>query len=69
MEVPMQKKDLLARLLALIGTVLVWLPIAVMVISSILGLIRSGMLNMDYLLLQRWHLYPSSAACSSGGQR
>jgi hypothetical protein len=50
MEVSVQKKDPLARLLALIGTVLVWLPIAVMVISSILGLIRSGMFNMDYLL-------------------
>lgn len=46
----MKRKDTLARILALIGTVLVWFPIAFAIITSIFFLIRSGRFSMDYLI-------------------
>jgi hypothetical protein len=46
----MENKNIFNRILAIAGTVLVWLPIAAPVFFSAAMLIRSGMLRMDYLM-------------------
>jgi hypothetical protein len=46
----MDKKDILTRVLALVGTVLVWLPVLATVLISLAGSIRSGMFRFDYLM-------------------
>jgi len=46
----MQRKDLLTRILAVSGTVLVWIPLLAPLFFSILHLIRSGQLIFDYLM-------------------
>jgi hypothetical protein len=46
----MDKHPLLTKLLATIGTVLLWLPIAAMVFFSIAHLIGTGRFLMDYLM-------------------
>lgn len=44
------KRDKLTKILAIIGTVLLWAPFAFMVITSIVGSIASGAFHMDYLI-------------------
>ena len=46
----MKPKDTPGRILAEIGTILVWLPVAASLISTILLLIQSGVFQIDYLL-------------------
>ena len=44
------KLDKVAMVCAVIGTILVWLPILIMLITSIIGSISAQMFLMDYLL-------------------
>ncbi len=46
----MNKRDALARWLAVVGTVLVWLPIAAPILFSIGLMIRAGIFRFDYLM-------------------
>ena len=46
----MNRRSALTRTLAIIGTILVWLPIAFMVLTSVIGSAQSGIFRMDYLL-------------------
>jgi hypothetical protein len=46
----MEKKGFLTKFLAITGTVLEWLPILVMIATSTMGTLRSGMFRMDYLI-------------------
>lgn len=46
----MKKKTLMTRILAITGTILLWLPIAAMVIFTVARLIRGNRFMMDYLL-------------------
>lgn len=46
----MEKKNTLTKILAIMGTVLVWFPILVAVILSIAHLIRSGQFLFDFLI-------------------
>lgn len=46
----MENKNVFTKILAITGTVLVWLPIAAPVFFSAAVLIRSGMFRMDYLM-------------------
>src|SRR5512135_1395865 len=46
----MQKKDLLTKILAVIGTVLAGFPILATILTSLLGSIRSSMFRFDYLM-------------------
>lgn len=46
----MEKKKRISWILALIGSILVWLPIAAMLFASIAGSLRSGQFRMDYLI-------------------
>jgi len=46
----MIKLDKVALVCAVIGTILVWLPILIMLITSIIGSISAQMFLMDYLL-------------------
>ena len=46
----MDKNPLLTKVLAIIGTVLLWLPLAVMVVLTIVHVSRSGRFMMDYLI-------------------
>jgi len=46
----MEKKDVLAKVLAVIGTVLVWFPIIATIVLSIIGSIRSHIFLFDYLM-------------------
>lgn len=46
----MNRRSTLMRTLAIIGTILVWSPIAFMVLTSAIGSARSGIFRMDYLL-------------------
>ncbi len=46
----MDKKNILTRILAITGTVLVWFPILAAVIFSIAHLIRSGEFRFDFLI-------------------
>jgi len=46
----MGKKDVLTRILAIIGTVLVWLPLLAPVIFSLVTLFQRGRFLFDYLM-------------------
>lgn len=46
----MNRRSALTRTLAIIGTILVWLPIAFMVLTSVIGSAQSGIFRMDYLI-------------------
>ncbi len=46
----MEKKKSLAKILAIVGTVLVWLPILAPIIFSIIALIGDGRFRFDYLM-------------------
>ena len=47
----MNRKDVLTRLLAVVGTVLVWTPILFAVLTSVAGTISRRMFRFDYLML------------------
>ena len=46
----MNRKDVLTRLLAVVGTVLVWIPILFTVLTSVVGTISRRMFRFDYLM-------------------
>lgn len=46
----MDRKDVLTRMLAILGTVLVWTPILFTVLTSIVGTISSRVFRFDYLM-------------------
>jgi hypothetical protein len=46
----MDRKDVLTRILAILGTVLVWTPILFTVLTSIVGTISSRVFRFDYLM-------------------
>lgn len=46
----MEKRIILTKVLAVIGTVLVWFPIVATVVLSIVGSIRSHIFRFDYLM-------------------
>ncbi len=46
----MKKKDVLTKILAIIGTTLIWLPIVAAVIIGIVFLFRAGFFRIDYLI-------------------
>jgi hypothetical protein len=46
----MARKGLFTKILAITGTVFVWLPILAPVIFSVMFFTRSRMLRMDYLM-------------------
>jgi hypothetical protein len=46
----MRKRDVLAKILAVVGTVLVWLPILAPILFSGVALVRSHMFRFDYLM-------------------
>jgi hypothetical protein len=51
MEVtPMPKRNLLTKIIAVVGTILVWLPILSPILFSLAFLIRSGIFRFDYLM-------------------
>lgn len=45
-----EKKDVLTKILAIVGTVLVWLPIAAPLLFGLLHSLRSGRVLIDYLM-------------------
>jgi hypothetical protein len=47
---PMNKRDALARWLAVVGTVLVWFPIVAPILFSVGLMIRAGIFRFDYLM-------------------
>ncbi len=56
----MKTKRVAARILAVVGTVLVWFPIAFMAITSFLRLIETGQVRIDFLL--PFELFPATLA-------
>jgi hypothetical protein len=46
----MENKNILTKILAIAGTVLVWLPIAAPVFFTAAVLLRAGIFRMDYLM-------------------
>lgn len=46
----LKKKDILTRILVIVGTVLVWLPIAAPLLLGLLHSLRSGRLLIDFLM-------------------
>jgi hypothetical protein len=58
-----EKKDILTKGLAIIGTALVWFPILAPVVLSVIGLIADGLFRFDYLMPAE--LFP--AALAGGG--
>ena len=46
----MEKKNVLTKGLAIVGTVLAWFPILATIIISALGFFRRGFLRVDYLM-------------------
>lgn len=46
----MGRKDILTKILAIVGTVLVWIPILTPVVFSVIRLIESGRFLFDYLM-------------------
>jgi hypothetical protein len=46
----MDRKDVFTKLLAVAGTVLVWIPILFTVLTSIVGTASSGIFRFDYLM-------------------
>jgi hypothetical protein len=46
----MEKKDTLSKILAIVGTVLVWIPILAPVIFGLVSLAMDGIYRFDYLM-------------------
>ena len=46
----MGKKNLLTKICAIAGTMLVWLPVLAAILFSVIGLIRDGSFNLDFLI-------------------
>ena len=46
----MERKSVFTRVLAVVGTVLVWFPILAMILTSVVGSVARGKLMMDYLM-------------------
>jgi hypothetical protein len=46
----MEKKDILTKILAIVGTVLVWIPLLAPVLFSIFGFIAERVFRFDYLM-------------------
>jgi hypothetical protein len=46
----MVKKDLISKILAPIGTILVWFPILATLVTGVFGSLSSGQFRMDYLM-------------------
>lgn len=46
----MERKDVLTKILAIVGTVLVWFPILAPILLSVVGLITSRVFHLDYLM-------------------
>ncbi len=46
----MEKKDTLSKILAMVGTVLVWIPILAPVIFGFVSLVMDGIYRFDYLM-------------------
>ena len=46
----MEKKDVLTKILAILGTALIWFPILAPFILAVTFLIRAGMFRFDYLM-------------------
>jgi len=46
----MTKKIVISKVLAIIGTVMVWLPILVMLVTGVIGSIERNRLMVDYLI-------------------
>ena len=56
----MENKGVLTRILAMAGTVLVWLPILFTLLTPVIGTISSRMLRFDYLMPAE--LFPAALA-------
>jgi hypothetical protein len=59
----MEKKDVLTKILAIVGTVLVWIPILAPVVFSVIRFIAQRRFRFDYLMPAE--LFP--AALVGGG--
>lgn len=46
----MNPRSTLTRILAIAGTILVWLPIAFMLLTSVIGSVQAGTFRMDYFI-------------------
>ena len=46
----MEKKDVFTKILAILGTILIWLPILAPFVFALGPLIRAGLLRFDYLM-------------------
>ena len=46
----MEKKNVLTKILALAGTIMVWLPFLLMIVTGAVKTIMSGILHVDYLM-------------------
>ncbi|HOJ11485.1 MAG TPA: hypothetical protein PK733_12960 [Clostridiales bacterium] len=46
----MKKKDIFTKVLAIAGTVLVWLPILFTILTSVIGTISAHIFRFDYLM-------------------
>lgn len=46
----MENKGILTKVLAILGTVLIWIPILFMIITSVIGTIYSKIFRFDYLI-------------------
>jgi hypothetical protein len=46
----MEKRSVLTRILAIVGTILVWLPVVAPFLFSVLHFVRSGRFLLDYLM-------------------
>lgn len=46
----MEKKDILTKVLAGVGTMLTWLPVVAPFLLSVIALLQSGVLRFDYLM-------------------
>ena len=46
----MEKKDILTKILAIVGTMLVWFPILAPVLASVAAMTRARMFRFDYLM-------------------
>jgi hypothetical protein len=46
----MEKKDIFTKVLAIIGTILVWFPILMPFVGAVNAFIRAGVFHFDYLM-------------------
>lgn len=54
----MEKKDVLTKILAVAGTVLIWFPILAPVLFFAAGILRAGIVRVDFLMAAE--LFPSA---------